>query len=223
MKATPHKDFHNTPLSDEEIQSGISRFNHWHFDGIVYGTHPSRVTSFRVIKSPEGPDVTVRWDDGTGREMKMRPGGTAFISSAQIYDLMTDEEKQMADNSSWEIAPHPFVWTGSRRARSVGLGHMPGGEVLPLDKLPPWEASKVRRYPMVWLNPVTGKKCLQASMDIVRTLYLKSGPDVEEQVIQDPEYVRTFFNKIWDRALDPAYIIVPPVEEGDIAMWNNWV
>jgi hypothetical protein len=30
-----------------------------------------------AVRTPKGPDVTVRWDDGTGTEMRMAPGATA--------------------------------------------------------------------------------------------------------------------------------------------------
>lgn len=88
--------------------------------------------------------------------MRCQPGSTAFISSAQLYNALTDEEKKAADRSFWEPAPYPFAWSGTRKCRSNGLGLAPGGKTIPPDELPDWTSDKVFKYPMVWLNPVSG-------------------------------------------------------------------
>ncbi|CAM1505198.1 Fc.00g108350.m01.CDS01 [Cosmosporella sp. VM-42] len=115
---TGHRDFHEVQLPKEELDKGQTRFSYFHYDGIVYGNHPSMVTSLRCLKAPAGPDVTVRWDDGTERTMKAQAGCTAFISCAQLYSLLTDEEKKLAENSYWEPVPHPFVWVGTGKFRN---------------------------------------------------------------------------------------------------------
>jgi hypothetical protein len=104
-----HTDYHAEPLSAEEIEDGRVRFNTFHFDGIIYRAHPSRVTIFRCVRSPKGPDVTIQWDDGTEGILQCQSGSTAFISSAQLYNVLTDEEKKIADLSFWEPAPYPFA------------------------------------------------------------------------------------------------------------------
>lgn len=150
LKGHSHVDYHAEPLSSDEMENGYTRFVIFHFDGIIYGPHPSRVTTFRCVRLPKGPDVTVKWDDGHGDQaMACQPGSTAFVSGAQIYDLMSLEEKQVADNSFWEPAPYPFAWYGSRKFRQSGLGLVPGGETSPLDELPAWTPDKIHRYPMV--------------------------------------------------------------------------
>lgn len=50
--------------------------------------------------------------------MKARPGQTAFISSIQIYDMLTEEEKVMADNSWVEYAPFPYMWIERCKGRT---------------------------------------------------------------------------------------------------------
>lgn len=207
LDALSHEDFHAHPLPKGTLLNhGETRFNSWHFDGIIYGSHPSRVTSFRCVKTPKGPDLTVRFDDGTGRTMKAAPGTTAFISTAQLYDSLTPEEKMLADNSFWEPAPHPFRWSSSRGIRSTGLGVVPPGDgrkTVPLDELPPWKPENVHKYPLVWLNPVTGAKAFQVMPDLVRKLYLRHPKEEDEKVIEDEEEIRVWFNKIYDRFVDP--------------------
>jgi hypothetical protein len=223
VKAISQSKLHATPLSPEVIASGQTRFNSFHFDGAIYGTPPSRVTSFRCIKAPVGPELTVRWDDGSDRIMKCKAGGTAFFSGAQLYNLLSDDEKKLADHSFWEPAPHPFAWMGTRRLRSSGMGLAPGGQTIPLDELPEWMPDKVYKFPMVWVNQATGEKALQIFPDIIRKLYLRDSPTASERVVEDLEEIRTWVNDIYDRIVTPEYIIIPEAEEGDVILWNNWV
>ncbi|KAL2828963.1 hypothetical protein BDW59DRAFT_178627 [Aspergillus cavernicola] len=222
--STTHVDAHAEPLSPAEMASGQTRFGAFHFDGVIYGAYPSRVTTLRCVKAPRGPDLTVRWDDDSGRTMTVKPGLTAFIDSAQLYDMLTKEERIVVDNSRWEPAPHPYVWTGSRKIRNCGLGMAPGGETVTLDKLPAWTEEKVYQFPMVWVNPVTGERSFQILPDVVRKLYLRTGTGGEgkEHVVEDGEEIRTWLNDIIDRICTPENILIPVYEEGDVVMFNNW-
>ncbi|KAF1808453.1 Clavaminate synthase-like protein [Eremomyces bilateralis CBS 781.70] len=222
MNGVGHASFHADLLSEEDLAKGDTRFGIFHFDGIIYGSYPSRVTTLRSIRVPKGPLLTVRWDDGSGRTMKAQPGATAFISNSQLYGLLTDEEKKLVENSYWEPAPHPFSWTEGRKARSTGLGIAPGGQVLDLDKLPPWTPEKVFCFPMVWMNPVTGERGFQVRSEVVRKIYLRHSPFEEPHVIDDLEYIRNWLNNILDRIMAPEYVSIPAVEEGDVVMFNNW-
>jgi xanthine dioxygenase len=224
MSAISHVDFHEQPLLPTQIAGGEARFVNWHFDGIIYGSHPSRITTFRCIKAPQGSEsVTCRWDDGTGRHIKCRPGSTAFISGVELYNLLTPAEQDLFDNSYWAPAPHPFAWSGTKKLRNVGLGFAPGGKTVPLEDLPEWTPDKVYKYPFVWINPVTGQKGFQSFPEIVHKLFLKSSPESSETVVEDEEEIRVFLNDIYDRILTPERILVPKYEEGDLVFWNNWV
>lgn len=224
IRAVPQSRVHATPLPASELAKGQTRFNSFHFDGSIYGAYPSRVTAFRCVKAPRGPPLTIRWDDGTGRTMQCQPGGTAFFSGEQLYGLLPDDEKDLVDNSYWEPGPHPFAWMGTRRLRSSGMGLAPGGETVPLEDLPEWSPDKVYKFPMVWVNPVTGAKALQIFPDIIRKLYIKTTvPLASEKVVENLEEIRVWVNDIYDRIATPEYIIVPECEEGDLILWNNWV
>lgn len=76
-------------------------------DAPLYARDPAWFTTLRCIKRPTEPQVNIRWDDGSGLSMKAEPGLTAFISNVQMYELMTEDEKRMADYSWVEYAPHP--------------------------------------------------------------------------------------------------------------------
>lgn len=54
--------------------------------------------------------------------MKTKPGRTAFISNVQLYDLLSEEEKEMAENSWVEYAPFPYMWIENCKGNANGLG-----------------------------------------------------------------------------------------------------
>ena len=97
------------------------------------------------------------------------------------------------------------------------------GQTLPLEDLPEWSSDKVYKYPMVWLSPVTGERCFQMFPEVTHKLYLKDPPLGPERLIEDYEEIRVWLNEVLDRIAKPEYIMVPPCEEGDVVIWNNWV
>lgn len=181
------------------------------------------MTALRCIQAPKGPNLTVRWDDGSGSTIQTKPGETAFVSGVQLYNLLSHEDQMLADHSCWEAAPHPYTWKGTRKQRSTGMGLQKGGEVVPLDELPTWTPDKVHRYPMVWVNERTGEKALQVMQFCVRKLHLRTSFDENERVVEDLEEIRLLLNRWMDKIIQPEYVYFPPSEEGDVAMWDNFV
>lgn len=166
--------------------------------------------------------MTVHWDDGSAQTMEVEPGLTAFFSNVQTYELMTPEERKTADHSWVEYAPRPYAWMGDCRGNSNGLGVVSEGREKSLDDLGDWDPAHVKRYPMVWVNPVTGAKAFMVHGICARRVFLRSSPDEEPRVIDDVAEIRRWLKPIQERVLKPEYIILPKVEEGDIVMWANW-
>lgn len=196
VKGIDHVDFHLPPhIAPEDRENGASRFYQWHFDGSLYDIPPPRVGCLLAVRTPKGPDVTVRWDDGTGCEMKIAPGATAMVAGSQALAILDEETRNTVMNSRIEYAPHAFKWMST--AHSTRLGHLIETEGLevPLEELPPYDRSKVCIYPMVWTNPKTGEKSLQVHGQGALKLYLKNGPNEEEKVIDDLREVREFMHK----------------------------
>lgn len=196
VQGIDHTEFHLPPhIPPTDREAGASRFYQWHFDGSLYKIPPPRVGCLLAVRTPKGPDVTVRWEDGTGTEMAIAPGATAMVAGSRALSLLDAETRRLVEHSRVEYAPHAFVWMST--ARSTRLGHLletEGAEV-PLGKLPPWQPEHVCVYPMVWTNPVTGEKSLQVHGQGAYKLYLKDGPDAEEQVVDDLGEVRAFMDK----------------------------
>ncbi|KIW04214.1 uncharacterized protein PV09_04522 [Verruconis gallopava] len=222
IQGIDHEEFHLPPhIPSEEREAGASRFYQWHFDGSLYNIPPPRVGCLLAVRTPKGPDVTVRWDDGTGTEMKIAPGATAMVAGSKALELLDEETRRLVMHSRIEYAPHAFVWMST--ARSTRLGHLIETEGLekPLDQLPPWDPEKICIYPMVWTNPKTGEKSLQVHGQGAFKLYLKDIPDGEEKIVDDLKEVRAFMHKLMRPVLSPEYIYAHRHEEQDVILWYN--
>lgn len=215
-------DFHAKKLPPAEFDAGYTRFQRWHIDAPLYARDPAWFTTLRCCKLPQGPHVTIRWDDGSGLCMKSRPGLTAFFSNVQTYELMTDAEREMADHSWVEYAPHPYFWIGDCKGRPNGLGLETQGREKSMEEMGDYDPRYVKTYPMVWLNPVTGEKAFQVHGICAMKLFVRSSPEEEPRVIDKVVDIRAFLKPIQERVLKPEYILLPSIEEGDVVMWANY-
>jgi alpha-ketoglutarate-dependent taurine dioxygenase len=69
---------------------------------------------------------------------------------------------------------------------------------------------------------VTGEKAFHVHSICVRRLFLRSSPTEDAKTIEDVVAIREFLADIQLRVLKPQYILMAPVEEGDVAIWDNW-
>jgi xanthine dioxygenase len=149
LRHPSHKTFHKTRISDEDEAKGITRFYRWHQDAALYDLAPPKVTALYGISVPKGPHQTCRYDDGTGDELSVPLGTTAFVSGKATFDILPSELKSLAVRSKVKYAPHCFVWMAPARAHSTGLGMESDGLEMPLNTLPPWEESNIQILPVV--------------------------------------------------------------------------
>ncbi|KAL2822392.1 hypothetical protein BJX63DRAFT_426966 [Aspergillus granulosus] len=215
-------DFHAVPPPLEDFENGITRFHRWHLDAPLYGKDPAWFTTLRCVKLPKGPDLTIEWADGSDLRMKTPPGRTAFFSTSQVYSLLSYEEKQLVDHSWVEYAPYPYKWIERCKGNSNGLGLADGGERLTMEELGEYDPASVKTYPMVWINPLTGEKAFHVHGICARKLYLRNSPDEEPRIVDDISEIRKFVLNIQYRILKPEYILLAPVEEGDVIIWDNY-
>lgn len=61
--------------------------------------------------------------------------------------------------------------------------------------MPEYEESKVKEYPMVWHNEVTGKPAFMVHGIIAQKLLLKNSPESEVEVVDDVNKVRAWVGK----------------------------
>ncbi|KAL5343441.1 hypothetical protein BJX70DRAFT_385570 [Aspergillus crustosus] len=215
-------DFHATPPDLSDFENGITRFHRWHLDAPLYGKDPAWFTTLRAVKLPKGPDLTIEWADGSGLSMKTPPGRTAFFSTSQLYSLLSAEEKKLVDHSWVEYAPYPYKWIERCKGNSTGLGLAEGYERLTMEELGEYDPASVKTYPMVWVNPLTGEKAFQVHGICARKLYLRSSLDEKPRIVEDITEIRKFILGIQSRILKPEYILLAPVEEGDLVIWDNY-
>ena len=149
LKHPSHKIFHKTCVSEEDEAKGYTRFCRWHMDAALYDYNPPRVTTLYGIAVPKGDRQTVRYDDGTGDELSVPLGTTAFASGKIMFQILSPELKSLAVRTSVRYAPHPFIWMAPARALPTGLGIETEGLEVPMGELPDWEESKIKMYPVV--------------------------------------------------------------------------
>lgn len=215
LKHPHHKTFHQTPISAEDDRDN-TRFYRWHIDAALYDLNPPRVTSLMAVQVPKTEYQNLRYDDGSNDELAVPRGSTAFVDTARMYDLLSDEDKEFARTTRVQYAPHPYVWMANAKSRSDGLGMVSAGLELPRSELPPVEESKIKILPLCWRNPVTGKLALQVHPSAIEKLHLKDGT-----VIDDLTQVRETIHRLQRPGIAPELVYAVDWEAGDMAVFNN--
>ncbi|KPV77635.1 uncharacterized protein RHOBADRAFT_33795 [Rhodotorula graminis WP1] len=217
-----HRKMHKTPLSDEELEQGYTRMMQLHFDGALYGIPPPFVGSLLAVHTPKGNDLTLTFDNENGRgEKRIAPGSTAYFNAAQAWRLLTDEQRETARHSTVTYAPHAFSWIASTKFTSDGSSIVTEGKEVPLDELPPWEASKLKTMPMVWYSPLDGTPSLMIHGQCAMRVHVKRSADDEVKVLDDLGEVRAFLQAYQLPILRPEYVYAHNHQEGDLAVWYN--
>lgn len=128
--------YYAKPLSEEDFENGKTRWHWWHLDGTFYQYEPPTFTSFRSLKLPnEEREQEVEWADGSGLSMKVKPGRTAFLDTAQLYNMLSDDEKKMADHSWVEYMWYPYEYVKACRGNPNGIGVASEGKETPMEEM----------------------------------------------------------------------------------------
>lgn len=215
LKHPHHRVFHKTAIPDED-DLAFTRFYRWHVDAALYALNPPKVTSLMAVKVPAGRRQTLRYDDGTGEEMDVPLGTTAFVSGQNMYDLLSEEDKEFVRGAKAEYAPHPYIWMSPARSRSTGLGMVSDGNELPLSELPPVDEKDIKILPMCWKNPVTGNLALQIHPSAIKAIHLPNG-----EVMTDLKEVRDLVYRLQRPAISPKFVYPHDWVEGDLVLFNN--
>jgi alpha-ketoglutarate-dependent taurine dioxygenase len=215
LKHPHHKTFHKTSIPASE-DLDYTRFYRWHIDAALYDLNPPRITSLLAVKLPIPRSQTLRYDDGTGDQLRVPLGTTAFASGYTMYDILSDGDKAFARTTRVEYAPHPYIWMSSARSRPTGLGLESEDREVPLAQLPPIDEAKIQILPMCWKNPVTGALALQIHPSAVRKLHLNDGT-----VVEDLKEVREIVYRLQRPGIAPDLVYAHEWEEGDLVLFNN--
>lgn len=216
LKHPHHRTFHKHPIPEEDDLQ-YTRFYRWHIDAALYDLNPPKVTTLLAVSVPQGPKQTLRYDDGTGEELAVPLGTTAFVSGYAMYDRLSEQEKEFVRTTKIQYAPHPYIWMSPAKSLSDGLGLYSDETELPYSELPPIDESKIKIMPMVWKNPVTGKLALQIHPSAVEKIHLADGT-----VIDNLATVREIVHKLQRPAISPERVYAHDWHEGDLVIFNNW-
>ncbi|EFX04784.1 alpha-ketoglutarate dependent xanthine dioxygenase [Grosmannia clavigera kw1407] len=210
-----HRTFHATVIPDAE-DLDFTRFYRWHIDAALYGLAPPVVTTLLAVRVPGGRRQTCRYDDGSGDELDVPLGTTAFASGETMYDLLNPADQLLARTARVEYAAHPYIWMSGAKSRSDGLGLVSEGRELTPAELPPVEQDKIQILPLCWRNPVTGRLALQVHPSAVRRLHLADG-----SVIDDLVEVRDIIHRLQRPGIAPELIYPHDWKAGDLVLFHN--
>ncbi|KAJ3766451.1 taurine catabolism dioxygenase [Lentinula raphanica] len=230
LKHPSHTTFHKTRVTPEDEAKGITRFYRWHIDAALYDLSPPKVTTLYGIHVPKGDHQICRYDDGTGDELEVPLGTTAFVSGKTMFDILPKDLKSLAVRSKVRYAPHPYVWMAPAHALPTGLGIENEGLELPLSELPPWEEARRKTLPVVWKNPVTGNLHFQVHPCGAAELIvdpLPAGASKEGALypdgahITDLKEVRDLLYKMQRPAIAPKLVYPHDWREDDLVLFHN--
>ncbi|KAH6911158.1 alpha-ketoglutarate dependent xanthine dioxygenase [Coprinopsis sp. MPI-PUGE-AT-0042] len=230
LKHPSHKTFHKTVVSQEDEDKGVTRFYRWHIDAALYDLNPPRVTTLYGLTVPQGNPQVVRYDDGTSDELAVPLGTTAFVSGTTMFDILPREYKSLAVRTKVQYAPHPYVWMAPAHAMSTGLGIESEGLELPLEELPAWEESKIKVFPVLWKNPVTGKLHFQVHPCGAQELIIAPLPSSASKEgalypdgahIKDIKEVRKILYTMQRPAIAPSLVYPHDWKEKDLVLFHN--
>lgn len=216
-----HTTFHHTPLTqDEIINEHKTRFYRWHIDSALYDLAPPVVTTLLGIKVPPSTQTqTIDYDDGSGDKLELSQGATCFVNGEQAFAGLSEEDKQFALNTTVEYAPHPYIFISPTGATKDGLTIVSEGKEMPLDKLPEWEESKIKKLPMVWTNPVTKKHHLQLHGCCLNKLHTKLADGTTKTY--ELKEAREKAHLLMRPAISPSRVLAHAWSEGDLVIFYN--
>lgn len=215
LKHPHHRKFHKHPVPESE-DLDVTRFFRWHIDAALYALNPPRVTSLMAVSVPKGGRQKLRYDDGSGDELTVPLGTTAFVSGYTMYDILSEEDKRFARTTKVQYAPHPYIWMSNAKSLPTGLGMHSEGLELPRSELPAVEEGKIQVLPLTWKNPLTGRLALQIHPSAVEKLHLGDGT-----IIDNLAEVRAIVYRLQRPGIAPDLVYPHDWSEGDLVLFNN--
>lgn len=215
LKHPHHRTFHEKVIPKEEDLTH-THFYRWHIDSAMYDLDPPLMTTLLAIKVPKTRTQTLRYDDGSSHEITVPLGTTAFFSGYTLFNSLSPEDKEFVKSTYVEYAPHPYIWMSKAKSRPNGLGLLSQDLELSDQQLPPIDPSKIKKYPMVWMNPVTKALALMVYPTAARRLHLKDGT-----VVEDLRRVREVLYQLQRPGIEPGFVYMHDWVEGDLVLFNN--
>jgi len=210
-----HHGFHRDELSAEEEERGLTRFYRWHIDAALYDYHPPKVTTLLALQVPENRMQTVVYGDGSGDTLEVSLGSTAFISGVTAFERLSPEWRAFALAAKACYAPHPYIWMKHARSLANGVGLASECRELGRGDLPEVDERALMTLPLVWTNPITGKRALMLHA------YCVEGLIIDGRRIDELAEVRRLLYALMRPAIAPARVYAHPWRPGDLVIFHN--
>ncbi|KAL1591490.1 hypothetical protein SLS60_011882 [Paraconiothyrium brasiliense] len=219
LKHLAQSSFHEHPLSEQEVASGLTRPYRWHMDAALYENLPGIVTSLHAIEVPKVPAQKLQFPDG--QTMDVAAGATLFFSGARNFEVLSPEEQEFALNTTVHYAPRAYEMIRNCKASSDGLTIENVGRETPISDLPAFSPEKVHSFPMVWKNPVNGEPHLQIAGCCVYSLTTIDPSTGNQTVITDLAEVRRICHGLQKKVYKPENVYAHAWQKGDLVMFHN--
>lgn len=145
-----------------------------------------------------------------------------------MFEILPDNHKSLAVRTEVVYAPHPYVWMSKANARSNALGLETEGLELTVDELPPVEDSKIKTYPVLWKNKITGDLHFQVHPSAIAELKIKPISSADKKKsdslypdgahITDLGEVRDVIYAMQRPAIKPEYVYAHSWNEKDLVL-----
>ncbi|KAK7510884.1 alpha-ketoglutarate dependent xanthine dioxygenase [Phyllosticta citriasiana] len=201
LKHVDHTEFHENPLSAEEIAQGFTRPYRWHMDMPLNGNLPG------YIKFPD-------------QDMPIPAAATAFLSGARAFELLTPEEKEFALNTTILYAPQAYEWMRECKATEDGMTIAKVGKERPLEGLHD-NLSYPLTSQMVWKNHGNGKPHLQILGCCVYSLPTTDPKTGQVTENTDLDSVRKTCHRLLSHVYAPENIYAHRWADGEFVIFHN--
>lgn len=150
-----------------------------------------------------------------------------------MFEILPPTLKSLAVRSRVQYAPHPYVWMSEAKAKSTGLGIESEGKELLKNQLPPFDEFRIKTFPMLWKNPVTGLLHVQvhpcaAERLIIDPIPADSKPEKAIEAlypngatISDLTEVRNLLYQIQRPGISPEHVYAHDWKEKDLCLFHN--
>ncbi|KAI5917493.1 sulfonate dioxygenase [Camillea tinctor] len=221
LRHVTQAEFHANPLSSEEVADGQTRFYRWHIDAPLYENYPGVATIISCRETPSHlPNQKILFEDGTSKNIPA--GGTAYISGARAFSLLTAEEREWAMNTRVQYAPRAYNWIGDCKATADGLTIESQGKEKDFDFLEPWTWDKVHCYPLVMRNPGMPHRPHLVALGCCVYQLITTNPKTGEEIrIDDFIEARKKIHGLMKRSMKPEFVYVHRYEPDDLLIWHN--
>ncbi|KAI8448663.1 hypothetical protein BY996DRAFT_6419453 [Phakopsora pachyrhizi] len=165
-------------------------------------------------EKPQGPRQICRYNNGTGDQLDVPLGNTAFVSGKKMFEILSLELKKSSHPIKVQIRPSSL----RRDVKSNGLGIKVENMEQPRDQLPSFEESKIKTFPLLLENPVTRNLHLQVHPCGAEKLIIEP---LSKKMIEDLKTVREIFYKLQRPGISPDLVYCHNWKAKDLCLFHN--